>query len=60
MDISQIKVTRDEAAAQILGVLLRLEKTTDMVVSYVEVESDSDDEGRNTGAFKVKIQLELE
>ncbi len=60
MDISQIRATRDEAAAQILGVLLRLEKTTDMVVSYVEVESDSDDEGRNTGACKVKIQLELE
>jgi hypothetical protein len=60
MNISQIKETRDEAAAQILGVLLRLEKATDMVVSFVDIDSDSDDEGRNTGANKVKIQLELE
>ena len=60
MNIAEIKTARDKAALQILNILQDLEKTTGMVVSYVEVENNNDSEGRNIGVSSSHIQLELE
>jgi len=60
MNVAAIKKARDEASAEILKILERLELVTGMVVSSVDVEFDIDGEVRNTGVTSAAVRLDLE